>query len=174
MALEELLNFIPPPADPVDTDGDWTLAEQEFGLTFPTDYKQFVETYGSGEFQRGLVIANLLTSEGRQAVRTDLERYADLKEACEHEYILHPECPGLFPFGSDVNGHLYCWWTEGEPDEWGVVQLFHGYEDDPLEIVPGPVTSFFVRFMSNAYDNMLGGIPFEPEQLNFASRPQPV
>ncbi|MCC9604766.1 SMI1/KNR4 family protein [Blastopirellula sp. JC732] len=174
MALDEILTLVPPPAETVDTLGDWSIAEKEFGLTFPADYKQFIETYGSGEFQRGLIISNLLTQEGRDRVREDLARYEELKEACEHEYILYPECPGLFPWGSDSNGHLYCWWTEGEPDEWGIVQLFHGYEDDPLEIVPGPITSFFVRFMSNAYSNMLGGIEFEPDQLRFTRGPQPV
>ncbi|UUO08629.1 SMI1/KNR4 family protein [Blastopirellula sp. J2-11] len=174
MALEEILNFIPPPAAAVDTSGDWAIAEQQFGLTFPTDYKQFIETYGSGEFQRGLVVANLLTQEGRDKVCADLSRYAELQAACEHEYILHPERPGLFPWGSDENGHLYCWWTEGEPDQWGIVQLYHRCEDAPLKIFPGPLTSFFVRFMSNAYTNMLGGIEFEPDQLRFTRGRQPV
>ncbi|TWT31583.1 SMI1/KNR4 family protein [Blastopirellula retiformator] len=174
MALDDILNLVPPPAEPVDISGDWTIAEQDFGLQFPTDYKRFIETYGSGEFQRGLVVRNLLKQEGRDLVRADLARYEELKEACEHEYILYPECPGLFPWGTDNNGHLYCWWTEGEPDDWGVVQLYHGYEYDPLEIVPGPITSFFARFMNNAYASMLGGIEFERGDLHFTRGQQPV
>lgn len=174
MALEEILNFIPPPAQPVDTTGDWAIAEQEFGITLPSDYKQFIETYGSGEFQPGLVIANLLTASGREMIRGDLVRYAEMQAALDHEYILHPESPGLFPWGSDVHGHLYCWWTEGEPDEWGIVQLYHGHEDDPLAIVLEPFTSFLVRFMSNAYSHMLGGNAFKRESLRFTRSSQPA
>jgi len=81
---------------------------------------------------------------------------------------LFPESPGLLPWGSDANGHLYCWWTKGKPDKWSIVQLFHGYEGDPLEIVPGPITSFLVKFMKNKYENMLGGQPFEAKDHHFS------
>ena len=68
-----------------------------------------------------------------------------------------------------ANGHLSFWWTEGSPDEWSIVQLFHGYEDDPLEIVPVPITQFLIDFVSNKYPNMLGGNPRTEADRRFST-----
>jgi hypothetical protein len=47
-----------------------------------------------------------------------------------------------------------------------LVQLFHGYEEE-VEMVPGPISSFLVRFIRNEYPKMLGGNPFSDEHHYF-------
>jgi hypothetical protein len=167
MAIEVLVAFIPPPAQPIDGDGDWSIAEQELGITFPADFKQLIQRYGTGEFYGSLYICNPLKEWGRKQIQELLACDRELCDACEYDLKLHPARPGLLPWGRDPNGHRYCWWTEGEPDAWSIVQLFHGYEGDPMEIVPGPITSFLIRFMHNEYTNMLGGQPFDESDYHF-------
>lgn len=166
MAIEELVAFIPPPAQPIDGEGDWSVAEKEFGIVFPADFKQLVQRYGTGRFYGDLYVANPLKEWGREQVRSDLSRYRALRDACELSLKLFPDCPGLLPWGNDSNGHLYCWWTEGPPDLWPVVQVFHGYEEE-IEPVSGPISSFLIRFMRNEYPNMLGGNSFSEAHRYF-------
>lgn len=167
MAIEQLVAFIPPPTDPVDNEGDWTIAEAEFGITFPTDFKELIHRYGTGRFYGDLHISNPLQASGRRGIHDDLDRYRELRDATEMPLILYPANPGLLPWGGDSNGHLYCWWTDGASDDWGIVQLFHGYEDDAMEVVHQPITDFLVRFLRNEYTNMLGGQPFTEEDYHF-------
>jgi hypothetical protein len=166
VAIEELVAFIPTPEKPIDGEGDWSVAEKEFGVAFPADFKALIRRYGTGMFYGDLYVANPLKEWGREQIRGDLSRYRELRDACEMSFELFPESPGLLPWGNDSNGHLYCWWTEGPADSWPVVQVFHGYEEE-IEPVPGPITSFLVQFMSNAYTNMLGGNPFSDEDRYF-------
>lgn len=169
MAIEDLAAFIPPPLDPVDSQGDWSAAERELGFVFPTDFKQLIGLYGSGEFAGSLYVANPLTASGRQWIRRWSDVLAGLRHACEEAVGMTPDSLGLLPWGGDSNGHKYCWLADGPPDSWEVVQIFHGYEEE-IETVPGPVTGFLVRFMSNEYPKMLGGIPFTAGDRTFKPR----
>jgi hypothetical protein len=158
MSIEELVAFISPPDAPVDGVGDWSIPERKLGTALPSDFKELICRYGTGSFYRDLDVANPLMPWGREKIQVDLERCHGVQEYCE-KMILHPNKPGLLPWGTDANGHFYCWWTEGVPDNWPIVQLFHGYENE-IDVVPGPITSFLVKFMSNEYPNMLGGNEF--------------
>jgi len=167
VAINDLIAFIPPPAEPINGKGDWSIPQQEFGVEFPADFKELIREYGTGRFYGDLYVSNPLTPWGRTSIQENLGRYRELRDACELAIPLFPETPGLLPWGSDSNGHLYCWWTEGPADAWKIVQLFHGYEDE-IEPVPGPITSFLVRFIGNEYPNMLGGTPFVEADRTFA------
>ena len=166
MAIKELLDFIPPPALPIDGTGDSGVPERQFAVSFPADFKELIQRYGTGYFYGDLRVANPLRAWGRDWIRDSLSGYRELRDAVELELRLFPESPGLLPWGRDSNGHLYCWWTEGPPDAWGIVQLFHNYEGE-VEVVPGPITSFLVRFIRNEYTNMLGGTPFSDQHHFF-------
>jgi hypothetical protein len=166
MAIEDLVSFIPPPAEPIDGEGDWSVPEREFGIVFPADFKELIRRYGTGRFCGSLRIANPLRPWGRDIIHDDLSRYRELRGAAEIRLRLFPEEPGLLPWGSDSNGHLYCWWTQGPSDGWTVAQLAHGDEED-FETVPGPITSFLVRFIQNEYPKMLAGNRFLEKHRSF-------
>ncbi len=167
MALHDLVSLIAPPDEPLDVTGDLSEAEQEFQITLPKDYLDFLRRYGTGEFNLGsLSIANLLTEAGRSAVRSDIDTLQALRDACEFPLVVHPQRPGLLPWGSDSNGNIFCWWTEGTPDEWSVVQVGHDDEEN-LQHAHVPITTFLVNFARNQYPTMLGGRVFQEENYRF-------
>jgi hypothetical protein len=45
--LERLKTLMPPLPNPPNRDVDWELAEDVYGLPFPSDFKEFVATYGN-------------------------------------------------------------------------------------------------------------------------------
>ena len=126
-SLKKLLKLVPPPAKRVEASGDWPGVERGIGTKLPTDYRQFIEAYGSGQFGKFYWVYNPFTS----ADRTNL--LVRVKELCaryqkDHEenrrrfpYAAHPVKPGLLPWGHDDNGNFYFWFTEGEPDKWVVL-----------------------------------------------------
>jgi hypothetical protein len=48
MAVETLINIMPPPETPIEPRGaTWTSVESAIGTVLPSDYKAFIEKYGS-------------------------------------------------------------------------------------------------------------------------------
>lgn len=52
MAISELIQVVPPPAQPIDAldDGLWSALEETLGVRLPPDWHDFGVHYGSGEF----------------------------------------------------------------------------------------------------------------------------
>lgn len=149
MAIQELIEFMPPPDDPVEPEGDWSAAEAEFGVKFPTDFKRLIHRYGTGEFMHGLAVFNPLTDRGRKEIVDELKNSAQLRDALELPLVLHPERPGLLPWGRDDHGHQYFWWTKGRPGDWPVFVLFHE-DEEPFRTSVG-VSTFLVKLGRNEY-----------------------
>ena len=108
MYITHLKSFIPPPPAPFQNSGDWSAAEAELGFGFPSDFKDLIHTYGSGEFFGTLGVENPLRPWGRDGIRGLLASYRELRDACEYTFPLFPESPGLLSWGSDHNGHRPC------------------------------------------------------------------
>lgn len=49
-AVRDLVTLVPPPAEPVDAQGDWRSVEVSLGTVLPADYKALIERYGLGMF----------------------------------------------------------------------------------------------------------------------------
>src|SRR3974390_1397674 len=51
-SLQRLIEIVPPPASPVasGSPGDWAQVESELGVGLPTDFKEYIATYGGGEW----------------------------------------------------------------------------------------------------------------------------
>ena len=45
--VEKLKGLVPPLVPPPENAIDWEMAEQEYGLPFPEDFKRFVSVYGN-------------------------------------------------------------------------------------------------------------------------------
>jgi hypothetical protein len=93
----------------------------------PSDYKAFIERYGSGTIDHFLWVLNPFSAnknanllEQRESI---LNAVRELKKDWpdQHPYNLFPEPSGLLPFGGSDNGDMVFWLTDGEPDEWRVV-----------------------------------------------------
>ena len=158
MPIEELLAAVPVPPGRIDVEGDWAAAEAAVGLTYPKDFKQLIGIYGSGRFFFGghLVVYNPLTTEGLAGIRVERE----IREVMRGDpdlgccpLPLFPEEGGLMPWGSDENGDDYLWLTEGEPDDWPVVVLFHGYASQP-QLFRTDITGFLAGYATDRFDEL--------------------
>jgi hypothetical protein len=153
MSLKKLVAVIPPPKKPLDCEGNWRAAEIVAGAQFPPDFRDLIGRYGTGAFFQGhLTLFNPLTLEGQACMKHTLEVYAPFRsETRPLPLPLHPERPGLLPWGRDDNGGGYFWLTKGKPERWPVVYLAHGSEGYPLQL-PVNVTTFLEGFAVDRFE----------------------
>ena len=105
----------------------WEMVEEELGLVLPTDYKQFIAAYGSGEIDRFLLVLSPFAQDpglhlGKQTdlILSIVREFRDLGEYVP--YPLFPEPEGLLPWAGTRNGDSCYWYTRGEePEGWRVV-----------------------------------------------------
>lgn len=127
MALDTLLAVLPRPATPRESGAPdaWPSTEAELGIVLPPDYKEYINTFGTGEIGRFLTpfnpfSANTFVNLGDQ-IQRQLEVYREIREMEDFPYPLHPEPGGLLPWATTRNGDVLSWLTDGEPDRWSIV-----------------------------------------------------
>ena len=153
-ALDELTRLVPPPAAPVDANGDWQRVEADLGLALPADFKGLIETYGLGQFVDFITpltpfgSRDLFMRSARGIL--DSERSFRARNPDKSPYSLYPEPGGLLEWAGTDNGDRLCWLTEGEPERWttiawnqrswsygafpvGAVEFLHGWLTGRIE-----------------------------------------
>jgi hypothetical protein len=131
MSLSKLVALVPPPTNPVDagTYGEWSGVEEELGIVLPEDYKLLVNTYGIGWFANWIGILSPFSERlplihpGRlslMAPNAEHPRYY-------HPFQIFPKPGGPLPWGQDDNAGLFCWLTEGAPEQWPTINLDSHY-----------------------------------------------
>jgi hypothetical protein len=125
MRLEEFVKLVPPPAKPRDNIGDWSEVESALGTTLPTDYKVYIDAYGTGILLDFLWIYNPFAQdvEANLLIQSsgELRTQRELRTKLAIPYPLFPEPGGVLPLGRTHNGDVFFWSTEGEADAWTVV-----------------------------------------------------
>jgi hypothetical protein len=157
--LKRLIQIEPPPANPVapGSHEDWRHLETELRLHFPTNLKQYIRTYGAGQWAKFLGIMNPFyqwkhpQAQGYHAwVRTRLDGFYEMRAEFP-DYVApfnrHPSPGGLFPFGYDDNGGTLCWQVQGEPDLWPIIYL-DGKQSDCYDRFDLTLTHFLVALLS--------------------------
>ncbi len=129
MPIEPLKALVPPPAHPseIGTLQQWQAVEQQLSLVLPSDYREFIFSYGTDLFAGFYCVFNpfsVLESSAlipsiRKACAAELEIKSNWPD--QIPYPIYPERPGLLPWANDENGNLYFWLTEGDPDTWKVL-----------------------------------------------------
>jgi hypothetical protein len=123
--IDDLVTLVPPPAEPVDAQGDWRSVEVSLGTALPADYKALIELYGLGMFVDFIL---LHTPFGPRA--SLLQRARDLPEELRgapdqwlerFPYRVYPQPGGLLEWAATDLGDKLCWATEGPPNTWRVV-----------------------------------------------------
>lgn len=154
MSIESLTRVVSPPAQAADAGSaeQWDQCERQLGLTLPSDYRQLVQTYGTGRWMNFLWVLspfasntyiNLLDQATRQL---DAERTIRAQFPDEMPFPLYPEPEGLFPWAATDNGDRLYWHTRGEPDLWPtIVYESRGPEFDRHLL---PCTEFLTRWIS--------------------------
>lgn len=155
---------------------DWAAVEASLGgLRLPTDYKDLVETFPTGRFQRFASV--IRPGEKGHAENEYLgyyrHRLEDMRSAREDEndpatfpYPIFPEEGGLLPWGDGPRGELFFWLTRAkDPSDWSVVVADQTWTD--WNELPG--TMCYVlnemvsnRLIRNPYADTTSGPLFEP------------
>ena len=124
-AIDRLVALVPPPAAPVDEDGDWPVAEAALGLALPADFKALLRTYGVGVFDDVRLLTPFDTHPDGvfdlvESARVLIPWFEDLRAEVPEDFPfpLYPEPGGLLPWAKTGDGADLCWLTEGQPDSW--------------------------------------------------------
>ncbi len=105
---------------------EWHNVEQKLGTALPSDYKNYIDSFGVGKINNFILIltpfienkyVNLI-SRGQM----DLDAYAESRNQFPKNFTekIYPEIDGLLPFGVTDNGDTLYWRTVGHPDVWPV------------------------------------------------------
>jgi hypothetical protein len=119
----------------------WEAVEAALGTQLPTDYKRFIDHYGTGcvcpagTDDGSLIVYNLrgvpyvVKWVGGASGRYDLDRAAGYASP----YSPYPARNGLLAWATTPAGDFFNWRTSGDPDQWDVVfYYFNGCEFVPL------------------------------------------
>src|ERR1700722_16179271 len=111
LPLKTLTKLVAPPDTPPGPDRTWKAVEKEIGLSLPSDYKAFIDTYGTGQItgaEGWVVVWNFRdTSLFKSPLGETLggngsvsQLYRNLARDTNYPapYPLYPDPGGLFPF----------------------------------------------------------------------------
>jgi hypothetical protein len=127
MSIKELTSLIKPPAKPreVPRNPNWESIENKLSTRLPHDYRDYVITYGTGILGKFVIVCNPFSKvEGFSLLPFAKQMCKILRQLKESEgerqvpFAIHPEHPGLLPFGGDENGNGLYWLTNSRPDKW--------------------------------------------------------
>lgn len=129
-ALRELVEFVPPPAEPVGAPFDWQAVEATLGATLPADYKAYCDLYGHGSFFAGWGLDPLTPGHPESFFDVLGRELADLLAERESaSFAPFPAPGGLLAFASTETEDTFWWRT----DTWAVIREGDGghFEDTP-------------------------------------------
>lgn len=172
MKLDELTEVISPPSAPVDAGGSWASVEANLGTSLPSDYKAYVEAYGTGclddfiwvfnAFSKNLNLNLLARCEASLRALKELQS----RHASEVSYPLFPAAGGLLPWGATDNGDVLYWLTEGQPDEWSIV--VNAARDPRTERYPTSMSIFLAKILKREIVSHILPDDFPGDEHSFA------
>jgi hypothetical protein len=126
ISIDTLLGLMPPPANPVETSGNWDEVEDRLGTKLPDDYKAFIQAYGSGSINDFASVMNAFSAlPGVNLLdRFNLEAESHLEVQNyfgEKPHELYPAKGGLLPVAATDNGDTVYWQTNGLSKDWTIV-----------------------------------------------------
>jgi hypothetical protein len=105
---------------------EWGEIERKLGIALPTDYKYFLERYGSGRIDEFISIFNPNASNKFLNFNHQIEEQLNVIRELKAEgsevvpFEIFPAEGGLLPFGKTDNGDVLFWVTVGQADTWSV------------------------------------------------------
>lgn len=152
---------------------DWTAAERELGVVFPSDYKRFIDSYGPGVFADITVCAPAAPEPFD--LRRLLERKTqEARDGSDSPFRppVNPAPEGLICWGETEDGWTCGWAPVGtDPDRWGVVVAPPGQRLESVTYTESEsFSSFLLKHAEPEYspgifvgrDPWLGGATFRP------------
>lgn len=120
--MSNLLDILSIPEEPVDagSPSSWDFVEEKVGIKLPNDYKNFINTYGTGWIGRFLYIWSPFTNTSYANFLINYPQRLEWWKEGQLPYPLYPETNGVLPFAATKDGDTLCWITKGLPDEWHI------------------------------------------------------
>lgn len=151
---------------------DWDEVERHIGSALPSDFKGFLDAYGSGVISGELVVFHPTGSSPLlERMRKTHQRFTGRRDRAlsrgdsEHiPYPFHPAAGGLISWGYDYSGDEHFFLPcDPDPDRWKIVTMVH---EEGCETFDGPFADFALTFVRQLLDvDRYNGI--EPEALEF-------
>jgi hypothetical protein len=180
MSLAQLVLIAPPPTVPVETGSpkQWAVIQNRLGTPLPTDYKKFIDRYGTGSFNNFIIpynpfakneslnIIQALDAHHLASRRTQL--LGDMHWSAVHPFELFPAPDGLLPWGTTANfSDVFLWQVSGPPETW--VTVFYNLRDGEYEVWKISFTSFLAKLFLREIESVLlsEDFPPEPDHIHF-------
>jgi len=109
-----------------NSDNDWKVAEENLGVTLPSDYKGFIDHYGPGSIDGFIFILSPFSTNSHLNLLNKmqvLEKSARISRQSFGKNLMPPLFPdknGFIPFGYTENGDGLYWKVDGSPESWKV------------------------------------------------------
>jgi len=165
-AVEQLAQVLgPPEREPSRV--PWELSTEEVGLTFPSDYRDFINLYGSVEINGELSVwspamrpsepgapgglAGFVWNTTREGGIGDyLASAYEEGDYRECPYPVYPAPGGLLIWANNFNADHCFWLTEGaDPDKWPIVVWYRQLAE--WDRFNGGVAEFLLSVVTGAY-----------------------
>lgn len=150
-AVARLRELLPPPLSGGDSI-DWQEIERTARLTFPADYREFVESYGGGEIDDYLSVSTPPVPGSAYGDLLDRTDPALSDRDREDLSVLLPEgaLPPLLPFADSASSDVAFWLCEGAPDDWRVAVFRRQtpYGMNRWTVFDGGMAPFFVAVLT--------------------------
>ncbi|EOU9551259.1 SMI1/KNR4 family protein [Cronobacter dublinensis] len=129
--INKLTQILPPPASPSDSGKGKTWPLIPGSIKFPSDYVDFINTYGSGRIADFIVIFNPFSKDENvnffdqyNYISEDLG-YLIESDSDYYKYKLYPDDNGLIPVGVTDNGDYIFWvvTSKENSNQWGTAVI---------------------------------------------------
>lgn len=175
----ELAALVSPPEHPMDFD-DASLQRNQgiLRIEFPQDVVEYARTFGSGTFDAAYSWE--VWSPARRTyplIVLEFSRICNIfKEAMEIDDVpfpIFPEVGGILPFASSDGGDWVCWITDGEPDDWKVVDLYQ-YEQGFYQVLEMGFSEYFIKVLTReiVLDRHKEGETWNSNEIEFRQKVQ--
>ena len=155
--MDRLRKLVPPPTSAPHT--DWHTVERALGFRLPTDYKEFIDTYGGSRWEDYLYVM----APGCPDASYDLFEWKDWQaEEMEELWQFEPKPAELeeagariVPWATTGNGEMLYWLIRPgrQPDDWTI--LINDGRTPMWEHVPHSCTQFLSYALSGELRSVL-------------------
>jgi hypothetical protein len=130
---------------------DWSVIENALGVSVPASFKEYVERFPRGEFQTYLSILQPDPAAGPSRYLADVRLHEEVLRAvagdtADFPYAVHPEIPGLLPWGYIGTDEIFCWHISHEEVEPQLVVVDVG--DATCEILGTTMANYLVDILA--------------------------
>lgn len=173
MPINNLISILTPPVSSSESGKvmKWPLIEDN--LSFPSDYVDFINTYGSGRIAEFIVIFNPFSQnedvnffEQYKFILEDLN-YLIESDSDYYKYQLYPKDNGLIPVGVTDNGDYIFLVvnSKGNSDLWGTAII--PSRSPEVEYSDNGLTTFLESLLANRVKYKSFPDSFPPDVVKF-------